>query len=155
MATEAVQHVRRMRGVAQSHLMFCKDGHYYVVKFRNNPQRRRVLAYEFLAAKLAEHIGLPVPTAEVVEVSSQLVARTAELTVVLGSQQIACESELQFGSRYAVNPAEGQVFDYLPPEALARVRNLDTLPRTLALDKSTCTADGRQRPLRRNLRAET
>ena len=144
MAVTAVQHVKRMRGGAQSHLMYCNDGHYYVVKFRNNPQHQRVLANEFLAAKLAQHIVLPVPAAEVVEVSSQLVAGTAELTVVLGSHQVACEAGLQFGSRYAVNPIKGRVFDYLPPEALAGVRNLDTFVGILALDKWTCNADGRQ-----------
>ena len=32
-----------MRGGAQSHLMRCDDGNYYVVKFQNNPQHRRVL----------------------------------------------------------------------------------------------------------------
>lgn len=152
MATVAVKHVKRMRGGAQSHLMQCKDGHYYVVKFRNNPQHERVLANEFLATKLAEHIGLPVPAAEIVDVSSQLVADTTELTVVLGSQQIACEAGLQCGSRYAVNPTEGQVFDYLPPEALARVRNLDTFAGILALDKWTCNADGRQVAFWRKLR---
>src|ERR1019366_4957645 len=40
---QAVQHVRRMRGGAQSHLMRCADGFYYVVKFQNNPQHTRVL----------------------------------------------------------------------------------------------------------------
>ena len=57
-----------MRGGAQGHLMRCDDGHYYVVKFRNNPQHERVLANEFLATKLAERVGLPVPIAEVVNV---------------------------------------------------------------------------------------
>jgi len=152
MAVAAVKHVKRMRGGAQSHLMRCKDGNHYVVKFRNNPQHQRVLANEFLATKLAEHIGLPVPAAEIVEVSSQLIANTAELTFVLGSQQVACEAGLQFGSRYAVNPAEGQVFDYLPPESLARVRNLDTFAGILALDKWTCNADGRQVAFWRKLR---
>ncbi len=152
MATAAVQHVKRMRGGAQGHLMRCEDGHYYVVKFQNNPQHQRVLANELLAAKLAEYIGLPVPTAEVVEVSVWLVMHTPELTVVLGSQQVGCEAGLQFGSRYAVNPAEGQVFDYLPPEALTRVRNLDAFAGILALDKWTCNADGRQVAFWRKLR---
>ena len=57
MPTAAVQHVKRMRGGAQSHLMRCDDGHYYVVKFRNNPQHERVLANEFLATRLAERVG--------------------------------------------------------------------------------------------------
>jgi hypothetical protein len=32
----AVAQIRRMRGGAQSHLMRCADGNYYVVKFQNN-----------------------------------------------------------------------------------------------------------------------
>jgi hypothetical protein len=45
----AVEHIRRMRGGAQSHLMRCDDGGYYVVKFQNNPQHLRILANEMLA----------------------------------------------------------------------------------------------------------
>ena len=124
--------------------MRCDDGYYYVVKFRNNPQHQRVLANELFATTLADYIGLPVPAATVVEVSDWLVTHTPELTFLLGSHDIACEPGLQFGSRYAVNPAEGHVLDYLPPEALVRVRNLDTFAGILALDKWTCNADGRQ-----------
>ena len=152
MATAAIQHVKRMRGGAQGHLMRCEDGHYYVVKFRNNPQHERVLANEFLATRLAERVGLPVPVAEVVEVSAWLVEHTAELTIVLGAQSIRCEAGLQFGSRFVVNPVEGQVFDYLPPEMLDRVRNLETFAGILALDKWTCNADGRQAAFWRKLR---
>src|ERR1039458_7386777 len=132
MATTAVQHVKRMRGGAQSHLMRCDDGHYYVVKFRNNPQHERVLANEFLATRLAERVGLPVPATEVVEVPPWLIEHTAELTIVLGSHTIQVEAGLQFGSRYIVSPVEGQVFDYLPPEMLERVRNLHTFTGILA-----------------------
>jgi hypothetical protein len=152
MPTTAVQHVKRMRGGAQSHLMRCDDANYYVVKFRNNPQHERVLANEFLATRLAERVGLPVPVAEVVEVPAWLVEHTAELTIVLGSQTIPCEAGLQFGSRFVVSPIEGQVFDYLPPEMLERVRNLETFAGVLALDKWTCNADGRQAAFWRKLR---
>jgi len=152
MATRAVQHIKRMRGGAQAHLMRCADGNYYVVKFRNNPQHERVLANEFLATRLAERVGLPVPTAEVVEVEEWLVEHTPELTIVLGAQAIRCEAGLQFGSRFVVSPVEGQVFDYLPPEMLERVRNLQTFAGILALDKWTCNADGRQAAFWRKLR---
>src|ERR1044071_5558897 len=54
MPVEAVQHVRRMRGGAQAHLMRADDGHFYVVKFQNNPQHLRVLANELLATRLPE-----------------------------------------------------------------------------------------------------
>jgi hypothetical protein len=144
MTTTAIEHVRRMRGGAQSHLMRCRDDHYYIVKFRNNPQHQRILANELLTTKLAEHIGLPVPAGEIIEVSSELIADSPELTILIGNLQVSCEAGLQFGSRYAVNPAKGQVFDYLPPDSLPRVRNLDAFAGVLALDKWTCNVDGRQ-----------
>ena len=51
MAKQAVEHVRRLRGGAQSHLLRCDDGDYYVVKFKNNPQGVRILANEMLAGQ--------------------------------------------------------------------------------------------------------
>jgi hypothetical protein len=120
------------------------DGCYYVVKFRNNPQHERVLANEFLATRLGELVGLPVPMATLVEVPPRLVEHTAELTIVLGNNTIPVEAGLQFGSRYVVSPVEGQVLDYLPSKMLDRVRNLDAFAGILALDKWTCNADGRQ-----------
>ena len=102
--------------------------------------------------ELAERVGLPVPIAEVVEVTKWLVEHTAELTIVLGSQAIRCEAGLEFGSRYVVSPVDGQVLDYLPPEMLDMVRNLETFAGILALDKWTCNADGRQAAFWRKMR---
>ena len=152
MAVVAVQHVRRMRGGAQGHLMRCSDDHFYVVKFRNNPQHMRVLANELLATRLAEFAGLPVPAAEVVEVGEWLVEHTAELSIQLASHSIACQAGLQFGSRYVVDPLEGQVFDYLPMEMLERVRNREAFAGMLVMDKWTGNANGRQATFWRKMR---
>ena len=73
-----------MRGGAQSHLMRCDDGGYYVVKFQNNPQHIRVLANEMLGTKIAGYLGLRVPQIEVVEVRRELIELTAELVIQLG-----------------------------------------------------------------------
>ena len=124
--------------------MRCDDGHYYVVKFRNNPQHERVLANELLTTKIAEIVGLPVPAGEIVEVPTLLAEQTPGLTMVLGERRIPCEAGLQFGSKLAVSPFEGQVFDYLPHEMLKNVRNLETFLGILVLDKWTCNADTRQ-----------
>ena len=124
--------------------MRCSDGYFYVVKFRNNPQHLRVLANELLATRLAERAGLPVAAAEVVEVGEWLIANTHELNIQLAHGSVPCEPGLQFGSRYVVDPLEGQVFDYMPMEMLSRVRNLETFAGILALDKWTCNANGRQ-----------
>jgi hypothetical protein len=140
----AVQHVRRMRGGAQGHLMRCSDNCFYVVKFRNNPQHRRVLANEWLGTRLAERTGLPVPVTEIVEVNEWLVEHTPELHIQLAHDTVRCEAGLQFGSQYAVSPLEGQLFDYLPAEMFGRVRNLETFAGMIVLDKWTGNADGRQ-----------
>jgi hypothetical protein len=51
-----------------------------------------------------------------------------------------------------VSPLEGQVFDYIPVEMLGKVRNLETFPGMLALDKWTSNANGRQAAFWRKLR---
>ncbi len=141
---KAVQHVRKMRGGAQSHLMRCSDDHLYVVKFQNNPQHRRVLANEMLATRLGAAAALPVPPVEVVEVDAWLVEHTTELRMELAGGSVACVAGRQFGSRYVVGPADGPVYDYLPEAMLERVRNLEAFAGMLALDKWTCNANGRQ-----------
>lgn len=132
--------------------MRCSDGNFYVVKFRNNPQHLRVLTNEMLATRLAERAGLPVPGTEVVDVKDWLVQHTAELRIQLAHDVIPCQPGLQFGSRYAVNPLEGQVFDYLPAEMLGLVRNLETFAGMLVVDKWTGNANGRQAAFWRRLR---
>src|SRR6201996_549167 len=112
----ALEQIRRMRGGAQSHLMRCSDQHYYVVKFRNNPQHVRVLANEAFASRLAISVGLPVPLPASVEVGEWLIKHSPELHVQLQHGTVPCEPGLQFGSRYAVDPLEGQVMDHIPAE---------------------------------------
>jgi hypothetical protein len=133
-----------MRGGAQSHLMFADDGHYYIVKFQNNPQHIRVLANELLATRIAERVGLPVPIMEVVEVSSWLIENTSDLRIRTGASTVSCQHGLALGARFVIAPMEGSVFDYLPAAMLDRVRNLDAFAGMLALDKWTCNTNGRQ-----------
>jgi hypothetical protein len=144
MSIEVVQHVRRMRGGAQSHLMRARDGHYYVVKFQNNPQHIRVLANELLATRLAEQVALPVPATEIIEVDEWLVQNTPELRIEGAGYHVACRPGLQFGARYVCEPSSGQVFDYLPESLFDRVKNRKAFTGMLALDKWLGNADGRQ-----------
>src|SRR5437764_7043338 len=134
MAIQAVQHIRRMRGGAQAHLMRAEDGHFYVVKFQNNPQHTRVLANELLATRMGERIGLPVPVPEIIEVSPWIIENTPELNIQCAGQNLQCNPGLQFGSRYVTDPLEGEIFDYLPESILERVRNLDAFAGMLVFD---------------------
>jgi hypothetical protein len=140
----ALEHIRRMRGGAQSHLMRCDDGHYYVVKFRNNPQHSRILANELLGTRLAARLGLPAPPATVVEVGEELIAGTEELCMQLGRGRKPCEPGAQFGSRYPGDPATQPVSDYLPDEQLRNLENLADFRGMLVFDKWTCNTNGRQ-----------
>jgi len=144
MPVEAVQHVRRMRGGAQAHLMRADDGHFYVVKFQNNPQHLRVLVNELLATRLAERAGLPVPVTEIVTVREWLIDNTLELHIDSDGLSSRCTPGLQFGARYVCDPAEGHVFDYLPESMFLRVRNLAAFAGMLVLDKWLGNANGRQ-----------
>lgn len=140
----AVQHIRKMRGGAQSHLMLASDGNYYVVKFQNNPQHLRVLANEMLASKLGQHLELPMPEVVVIEVSAWLIEHTPELRIESVGYSVPCSSGLQCGSRFVCDPTECQVFDYLPESMLPRIKHAQDFARVLILDKWAGNADGRQ-----------
>jgi len=140
----AVQHLRRLRGGSQSHLLRASDGAAYVTKFKNNPQHVRVLANEMLATRLGLALGLPMPRVEVIEVCEWLIARTPDLRIQLGGTEIACQSGKQLASLYVGADDPGLVSDYLPVKLLRGVCNLITFSQVLALDKWTCNSDGRQ-----------
>jgi hypothetical protein len=141
----AVEHIRRMRGGAQSQLMRCADGAFYVVKFQNNPQGSRVLVNELLATRLAALLGIATAPPEIVQVSSAIIDNTDELVIQLGRGRTKYAPGKQFGSRYpGASPAECSVFDFLPDEDLQRVANLGDFCGMLVFDKWTCNTNGRQ-----------
>jgi hypothetical protein len=138
----AIQHLRPLRGGAQSHLLRASDGNCYVTKFQNNPQHIRVLANEMLATRMGLTLGLPMPRVEVIEVSDWLIEQTEDLRVQLAGQRIPCRSGKQLGSLYV--GSAGMTLDYLPQELLVRASNVADFARALVLDKWACNADGRQ-----------
>jgi hypothetical protein len=140
----AVEHVRRMRGGAQAHLMRCDDDGYYIVKFQNNPQHLRILANEMLATRLAARLGLCVPQVEVVEVRPEMIEYTTELVMQLGLGRVPCSAGKQFGSQFPGHPARMTVYDFLPDEQLCEVRNLSDFLGVFVFDKWTCNTNGRQ-----------
>jgi hypothetical protein len=141
---KALEQIRRMRGGAQSHLIRCSDGNYYVVKFQNNPQHRRILVNELLGTRLASRLGLPTAPVEVVEVGAELIRLTPELCIELPRSRTPCAAGLQFGSRYPGDPRQMVLHDFLPDEKLREVRNLHDFAGMLVFDKWVCNTNGRQ-----------
>jgi len=140
----AIQHLRRLRGGSQSHLLRASNGASYVTKFQNNPQHVRVLANEMLATRLGLALGLAMPRVEVIEVPEWLVTNTPDLRIQLAGAELPCHAGKQLGSLYIGEDTPGLTLDYLPRELLQGVRNLADFARVLVLDKWTCNADGRQ-----------
>jgi hypothetical protein len=151
----ALEHVRRMRGGAQSQLLRCSDGEYYVVKFQNNPQGVRILVNELLASILAKRLGLPVPEMEIVYVDGELIRFSEELVIELGRGRERCQPGLCFGSKYPRDPAASQHFlpavHALLPEAYFRdITNMSDFVGMLVFDKWTGNTDDRQSVFFRN-----
>jgi hypothetical protein len=140
----AMEQIRRMRGGAQSHLMRCSDGYYYVVKFQNNPQHRRVLVNELLGTRLARWMGLPTAPVAVVDVSEELIRWTPDLAIELPRSRTPCQPGLQFASRYPGDPRRLALHDFLPDEQLRQVNNIYDFAGMLVFDKWTCNTNGRQ-----------
>ena len=62
-------------------MMRCADGHYYVVKFQNNPQHRCILVNELLGTRLAARLGLPTVPVAIIDVPEELIRLTPELAM--------------------------------------------------------------------------
>ena len=133
-----------MRGGAQSHLMRCADGHYYVVKFQNNPQHRRILVNGLLGTRLASRLGLPTAPVAIIEVSEELIRLTPDLVMEHPRHRFPCHAGPQFGSRYPGDPRRLTLHDFLPDQQLQQVENLHDFAGMLVFDKWTCNTNGRQ-----------
>jgi hypothetical protein len=148
MPAAAIAHVRAMRGGAQAHLLEASDGHFYVVKFANNPQGRRILVNEFLAQRILDHLRLPAPPAALIELSGDFIARSnhgqPRLGMTLGNSFRPPNPGWHLGSRFPGSPSVTLVHDFLAEDSLILCRNLHHFAGALAFDLWTGNTDSRQ-----------
>ncbi len=144
MPLNAIRHLRKMRGGAQSHLIEADDGHFYVVKFRNNPQHRRVLINEAIGSVFLRYLQISAPEVLVVSVSAGFLRENPEVSIQLGSRNIPIDAGWHFGSRYPGHPDTIAVYDFVPDTLLNQVSNLREFLAMLVFDKWTGNSDGRQ-----------
>jgi len=133
-----------MRGGAQAHLLEADDGHWYVVKFRNNPQHPRILVNELVASTLLDYLKIATPETALIHVSAAFLAANPELHLQLGTRRIEIPPGWHFGSRYPGDPGRVAVYDFLPDALLPAVVNLDDFRAILVFDRWVANADGRQ-----------
>src|SRR5271165_318705 len=114
MPVNARRLIRKLRGGAQSHLIECDDGGFYVVKFVNNPQHRRILVNEWIASVFLRYLEISTPATAIVNVSPEFLASNPEAGITLGSRKLAPEPGWHFGSRHPGDPSKMTVYDFIP-----------------------------------------
>jgi len=144
MPVTARRHIRKMRGGAQSHLLEASDGHHYVVKFRNNPQHRRILVNELIASEILAYLHIAAPHCELVQIPEGFLRDNPEVHIQLGSRTMPPDPGWAFGSRHPGDPNFVAIYDFVPDSLLAQIHNLSQFLAILVFDKWTGNADGRQ-----------
>jgi hypothetical protein len=144
MPVDATRLIRKMRGGAQAHLLRSSDGHFYVVKFSNNPQHRRILINEWIASVFLNYLQISTPPAAMINLSPAFLEANADVYIQLGSRRQKVVPGWHFGSRYPGDPAKVMVYDFLPDTLLAKVVNAQDFLGVLAFDKWIGNADARQ-----------
>lgn len=140
----ARRHIRKMRGGAQSHLIEAGDGNFYIVKFRNNPQHRRILVNELIAAEFLKFLQIASPPVALIDVTADFLRDNPEVSFTLGARTIPAEPGWHFGSRHPGHPERDAVYDFVPDTLLEQVTNGADFLGMLVFDKWMSNADGRQ-----------
>ncbi len=136
--------IRKMRGGAQAHLLEAEDGCHYVVKFRNNPQHRRILVNEWIASTFLQFLRVSAPPPAFIELSGEFLSENPDVYIETGRQREPVPPGWHFGSRFPGDPARLAVYDYVPDVILDTVVNLREFLGVLVFDKWMGNADSRQ-----------
>jgi len=144
MPLTARRHIKKMRGGAQAHLLEADDGNFYVVKFLNNPQHRRILVNEMIAAVFLRYLQISCPDYAIVRVTREFLRENPEAGLQLGRSTVPPAEGWHFGSRYPGDPSKLAVYDFIPDALLQAVGNAADFLGVLVFDKWTANSDGRQ-----------
>jgi hypothetical protein len=144
MPVNARRFIRKMRGGAQAHLLEADDGHFYIVKFQNNPQHRRILVNELIAGEILGHLQVTSPDYRLVRVSPDFLTANPDVYLQTGTRRIEVEPGWHFGSRHPGNPETMATYDFIPDALLGQVANAAQFRAVLVFDRWVGNADGRQ-----------
>jgi hypothetical protein len=144
MPVNARHFIRKMRGGAQAHLLEADDGHYYIVKFQNNPQHRRILINEWIAGEILSHLQISSPEQQMVALSREFLDQNPDIGFQTGNRRIAVEPGWHFGSRHPGTPQATAIYDFIPDALLSQVANADQFLASLVFDRWVANSDGRQ-----------
>jgi hypothetical protein len=133
----------KLRGCSQPSLAFTDDG-WYVIKWQQNPQHRRILINEVAAAEILSLLGIATAPWAMLYVDQKNISGNPNARIQLRNGSISPEPGWHFGSKVPVNPATTAIYESLPSLQLRRVRNLHHLVAALAFDYWVDNKDSRQ-----------
>jgi hypothetical protein len=125
-------------------LIEADDGHFYVVKFKNNPQHRRILVNELVAGVFLRYLKLAAPETRLVRVTPEFLEEYPGVHMKLGTRRLDVEPGWHFGSRFPGDPDTMAVYDFIPDALLSTVANRSHFLGILVFDKWVGNADSRQ-----------
>jgi hypothetical protein len=144
MPVNARRFIRKMRGGAQAHLLEADDDNFYIVKFQNNPQHRRILVNEVIAGEILNHLQVYSPDYRFVRISREFLDRNRDVHMQTGTRRVEVEPGWHFGSRHPGNPDTMAIYDFIPDALLGQVANSEQFRAVLVFDRWVANADGRQ-----------
>ena len=144
MPVTARKFIKKMRGGAQAHLLTAADGNYYIVKFTNNPQTKRILVNEWIASAILRYLEIAQPQVALIEITQQFLDENPDVYFQFGSSRKPIEPGCHFGSAFPGDPNKQAVYDFLPDVLLAKVANLSQFLGALVFDKWAGNSDARQ-----------
>lgn len=144
MRVNARRFIRKMRGGAQAHLLEADDGHFYVVKFQNNPQHRRILVNEWLCASFLKYLEISAPMTALVRIDEEFLSANPAVYIQIGHTRQEIVPGWHFGSRFPGDPTKIAVYDFVPDTLLHNITNVQDFLGVLAFDKWIGNVDVRQ-----------
>ena len=146
--------LRKMRGSSQAQLVEAEDGHFYVVKFMQNPQGNRTLINECLTYAFYERLRIQTPVLRFLHLSESPQA-SSDLCFELQGKKTPIKPGIHLGSQCPVNPEHKTIFDFVPRKMLAKVSNLADFGIAFAIDQLLGRSDARQAIFTREPIADT
>lgn len=135
--------LRQMRGGSQARLIRAADSQFYVAKFSNNPQGRRILINERIACYLMAKLGISVPATVLLSVSPEIISRE-NLSFRKGSKCSPVAPGIHLGVQCPVNPVTTAILDMLPSRLYDLVENRFDFGLAYVFDIWTSQTDTRQ-----------
>ena len=137
--------VRKMKmGSSQPHLLEGDDGNFYVTKFLNNPQHRRILVNEFLSAEIMNYLQIPTARHQIISVSAEFLAANPDVYIQAGQRRSEVEPGYHLGLQHPGNPKRMDAYDLLPDVLLNQLVNLNQFIAVHAFDRWVVNRDVRE-----------